>query len=352
MDKSRMIHKNDEIKRRFLQVDMLLLENPLYEGMSEGAVLTYAILRNRMELSKKNPEVYSDDEGYLFLIFTDAELAQILHRKDRKTAAARKKELEKFGLIQTVRMGNQEPNRIYLLELETCDPEEYLSKQYRKNRDAEKAKNAKENVEKKLNKTFVLIEVEEETPTEEIHEEAETLGGVMMSKKRTSGCPKNGQQDVQKTDTNNTYIIKTDINNTENKNLNLNPVELNVYDVLSHAKIPHDLKVRIKNLIINQVVSLTAKDILLIEEAYHYQIETLYVKPTCSHDDPEALNDAEFSRTVEKMLRTVKGIKNMRGLIKEWVIKGWDFKKDWLHVTDLSDSKGTNTPLYNWLLEG
>lgn len=214
-----MIHKNDEIKRRFYQVDKLLLENPKYEELSEGAVLTWAILRDRMELSKLNSEVYSDDEGYLFLIFTDEELAEILHR-NRKTASARKKELEKFGLLYSVRMGNQEPNRLYLLEPETCDPSEYLSLQYRKKKQAEIIQKQVEKA-KSQKKKYVMIEVLEEDGNS--YPQAETVGGVMMgkkrtsvmSKKRTSGCVKNGHLDVQNLPTNDTDLNDLELKDTE-----------------------------------------------------------------------------------------------------------------------------------------
>jgi hypothetical protein len=215
-----MIHKNDEITRRFYQVDKLLLENPKYEKLSDGAILTWSILRDRMELSKKNSEVYSDEEGYLFLIFTDEELGEIIHR-NRKTANSRKKELEKFGLLHNVRMGNQEPNRLYLLEPEKCDPEEYISNRYRQKKKVEliekqikKAKNQK--------KKYVMIELSEDV--DESCPQSKSLEGVMMgkkrtsvkSKKRTSGCPKNGHPDVRKMGCNDTELNDIDLNDTEN----------------------------------------------------------------------------------------------------------------------------------------
>jgi Replication initiator protein A (RepA) N-terminus len=216
-----MIHKNDEIKRRFYQVDKLLLENPKYEKLSDGAILAWSILRDRLELSKKNSDVYSDEEGYLFLTFTDEELGEILHR-NRKTASARKKELEKFGLLYSVRMGNQEPNRLYILEPETCDPSLYISEQYRRKKkdefiqkQVERAKNQK--------KKYVMIEVPEDT--ELSYPQEEILGGVVMGKKRTSvmgkkrtsGDVKNGHLDVQELGSNDTKDFYTNSIDTENE---------------------------------------------------------------------------------------------------------------------------------------
>lgn len=331
MDKSRMIHKNDEITRRFYQVDKLLLENPKYEDLSDGAILTWSILRDRMELSKKNSEVFSDEEGYLFLIFTDEELAQILHR-NRKTANARKKELEKFGLLYNVRMGNQEPNRLYLLEPEKCDPEEYISNQYRKKKKAELIEKQSEK-EKAQKKKYMLIEVPED---DEINfPQASSLGGVMMSKKRTSVMGKkrtsrrvkNGHPDVQNLGCNDTEITNTNLNDTD-KNLNLNLID--IYDLLWETKIPNNLKSRIKIMIVNKQISLTANQLLELEDAYFYQIKKEYIIPDCDFNYSGALNDIEFSNTIVKMLETVKDIRNIKGLIQEWVQLAFEHKLEQL----------------------
>lgn len=219
LDKTRMIHKNDEIKRRFYQVDKLLLENPKYADLSDGAILAWSILRDRLELSKKNSDVYSDDEGYLFLIFTDEELGEILHR-NRKTANARKKELEKFGLLYSVRMGNQEPNRLYILEPETCDPSLYITEQYRqKKREEFVQKQVERAIQQK--KKYVMIELPEDA--EGSYPQGESLGGVMMgknrtsvmSKNRTSRDVKNGHLDVPKLGCNDTDLIYPDSIDTE-----------------------------------------------------------------------------------------------------------------------------------------
>lgn len=232
MDKNRMIHKNDEIKRRFYQVDKLLLENPKYESLSEGAVLTWAILRDRMELSKLNSDVYSDEEGYLFLIFTDEELAEVIHRT-RKTANTRKKELEKFGLLYSVRMGNQEPNRIYLLEPESCDPSEYISQKYRQKKQNELVQKQIEKA-KSQKKKYVMFEIPEDE--ENSFPQGQSLEGVVMSKKGTSVMSKKGTSgrvkkvhpDVQNLPTNDTEGFDIDLKNTnfleeEDKLKNINP---------------------------------------------------------------------------------------------------------------------------------
>lgn len=347
------IHKNDEMKRRFIQVDKILLENPKYQKMSEGSILAYSILRDRLDLSKENEDIYTDEEGYLYLIYTDEELGEILHRT-RQTASNRKKELEKFGLIEMMRMGNQQPNRIYICEPDYCSPEEYLSYKYRQKKKGERAKKEQERIEN-FKKKYMLIEVED------VVEEPETVGAVMMPKNLTSpmpkfltsSCQKNVHHDVKNFGTNNTEYIQTENNDTEYKNLNPNPRETDIYEILWDIKIPQDLKNRVKVMIVNKQLFLSSEQILLIEDAYKYQIQKGFVIPNCDINSREALNDYEFSKTVIKMLGTVKDIKNIRGLIKEWVEIAYTYKRNQLDVSDYSTNESSSykrkVPFYNWL---
>lgn len=137
-------------------------------------------------------------------------------------------------------------------------------------------------------------------------------------------------QDPDKKDPADQYINNTKGNNTKgnntNKNLNLNPKEVDTYEILWDSKIPQTLKNRIKVMIANKQISLSSEQILSIEDAYHYQIKKSYVIPDCDIDYTGALNDYEFSNTVAKMLETVKDIHNIRGLIQEWVQLAFEHK--------------------------
>lgn len=139
-------------------------------------------------------------------------------------------------------------------------------------------------------------------------------------------------QDAEKKDSANQYINNTNLNNTNlnNTNKNLNPNHMDIYDFLWDTNIPSNLKNRIKVMIANKNISLSADQILSIEDAYHYQIKKGYVVPECDFDYSGALNNIEFSNTVVKMLETVKDIKNIRGLIKEWVQLAFEHKLEQL----------------------
>lgn len=133
-------------------------------------------------------------------------------------------------------------------------------------------------------------------------------------------------------------------NTNNNNNLNLNHNVVDKYKVLFDSKIPHDLKTRVKVMIADNIINLSAEEILNIEDAYQYQVGKGYIVPTGSRDDKNSINDYEFALTIAKMLNTVKEINNMRGLIQTWVKKALDYKL-------LSMDKPDGSKFYNWLEE-
>ncbi len=110
---NRFYTAKEEIKLRFYQVPKSLFNNPTYKNLSLGAKLMYSILRDRLDVSIKNK--WEDENGYIYLIFTVDEIEEILE-VTRKTAIKHKKELKNFGLIIDKRVGQGNPNRIYVLK--------------------------------------------------------------------------------------------------------------------------------------------------------------------------------------------------------------------------------------------
>ncbi|GAQ18700.1 hypothetical protein OPHB3_2641 [Oceanobacillus picturae] len=146
--------------------------------------------------------------------------------------------------------------------------------------------------------------------------------------------------------------VNKTINNTLNNTLNLNPNHvLDIYDILWNTELPMALKNKIKVMIQLNTISISANQILLIENAYMHQIKKGFIMPKCEHNDSEALNDYEFSNTVGKMLETVRAIYNMKGMVKEWIEKGLTYKKEQLYVSDYSSFNQEGTLYYNWLEE-
>jgi len=112
---NRFYTEKEEVTLRFYQVPKALFKNPRYKGLSLGPKLMYSILRDRLDLSIKNSWKY--EKGYIYLIFSLKELIQLL-KIDEKTVIKYKKELVKYALIVDKRVGQGNPNRIYVLKPE------------------------------------------------------------------------------------------------------------------------------------------------------------------------------------------------------------------------------------------
>jgi hypothetical protein len=111
----RFYTEKEEVTLRFYQVPKALFKNLKYKELSLGPKLMYSILRDRLELSIKNN--WKDEKGYIYLIFSLKELIQLL-AIDEKTVIKYKKELVKYTLIVDKRVGQGNPNRIYVLKPE------------------------------------------------------------------------------------------------------------------------------------------------------------------------------------------------------------------------------------------
>ena len=96
---------------RFYRIPKILVESPLYKQMSTDAKFTYAILKDRFELSLKNNWI--DKNGDVYLIYTITELQEILGYGNKKVIKL-KKELQEYGLLDEVRQGLNKPNLLYL----------------------------------------------------------------------------------------------------------------------------------------------------------------------------------------------------------------------------------------------
>jgi len=150
----RFYTEKEEVTLRFFQTPKVLFNNPRYKGLSLGSKLMYSILRDRLDMSIENK--WKDEKGYIYLIFSIEELANLLEI-DRKAVMRYKKLLVDYNLIIDKRLGQGRSNMIYVLKPELWDGQK--------------------------------------------------------SQKGTSRSPKSVLPEVQNKDTNDTYIKKTDLNN-------------------------------------------------------------------------------------------------------------------------------------------
>ena len=117
----------------FFQFPKVLMYGEKYKKLSATAKLAYMVLKDRLEYSLRNHWV--DEEGHVYFIFTNQELKDLFDCSNDKLAAV-KKELEHAELLYQKTMhfnpktGKNEPNRLYLAELDMQSTDVYLRGEY------------------------------------------------------------------------------------------------------------------------------------------------------------------------------------------------------------------------------
>ena len=106
-------YKINEINQnRFYQVPKKLFENPVYNNkLNSDAKLLYALLLDRMELSRKNGWVNND--GEIYLLFSRENIQEMLCIS-KPTSVKAFRQLTELNLIKEVRQGLGKPNIIYI----------------------------------------------------------------------------------------------------------------------------------------------------------------------------------------------------------------------------------------------
>lgn len=101
----------------FYQMPKVLIENDVFKKLSLTAKVAYMFLYERLKLSMKNLEKYSDEKGRVFVVYTEEQMSDRL-RMSRKTAAKAIKNLEEFGLIKKESFDSfTRAQKIYVMDL-------------------------------------------------------------------------------------------------------------------------------------------------------------------------------------------------------------------------------------------
>lgn len=95
----------------FYQMPKSLFTNPKYKPITTTAKIIYAILKDRMGLSRQNG--WADENGDIYLLFSQESLAEYLGVAS-KTVHRGMKELNEVGLIDSIRQGLGKANKIYI----------------------------------------------------------------------------------------------------------------------------------------------------------------------------------------------------------------------------------------------
>ncbi len=119
----------DNIKERFYQLPKGLFLYPRYRGLDPQAKIMYAILRDRLQLSKING--WFDKNGDIYLVFTQEKLSDLMGFSQSAVSKTMKK-LEDIGLLEKSKGMEKTKNgyftniRIYVNKLIVPDQSEIL----------------------------------------------------------------------------------------------------------------------------------------------------------------------------------------------------------------------------------
>ncbi|MBR1970223.1 MAG: replication initiator protein A [Clostridia bacterium] len=116
---------NEVTQHKYYQVPKELYINPRYKTViNNDAKMLYALLLDRMELSRTNGWV--EDDGTIFLIFKREDLADMLGICVTTVWRAIK-QLKEVGLIEEKRQGLNRPNLIYIGKIDYSVPNEEVT---------------------------------------------------------------------------------------------------------------------------------------------------------------------------------------------------------------------------------
>lgn len=100
---------------RYYQMPKSLFAYRAYSDLSLQAKVIYCILKDRMSLSRKNHWI--DQNGDIFLMFQQQEIADILH-VNKSTVCRDMKSLSSYGLIELSDQGRGRCHRIYINKID------------------------------------------------------------------------------------------------------------------------------------------------------------------------------------------------------------------------------------------
>lgn len=196
---------NDIISCEFLKIPKTMFANEDYRKLSSDAKLTYALLYDRLSLSKLNGWINENDEVYL--IYTREEIAEDLGITYKKAISAFK-ELVDAKLIAEKRCGRGIPNKIYIVKTEVTQKQ---AKKYVKRENLRTADSVC------LNENIEQSEICPNGTSEENADIQDVQNtDILNFQNSTSRTAETEYQDMPKSHTNKTYDIKTYNNHTEN----------------------------------------------------------------------------------------------------------------------------------------
>lgn len=196
---------NDIINCEFLKIPKAMFANDDYRKLSSDAKLTYALLYDRLSLSKLNGWINENDEVYL--IYTREEIAEDLGITYKKAISAFK-ELIEAKLITEQRCGRGMPNKIFIVKVEMTEKQakKYVKRENLRTADSVCLEERMSEIKMCQNSISKETEDNQDMPD----------GNVKNCQNGISRTAETEVLDMPESHTNNTYINKTYINHTEN----------------------------------------------------------------------------------------------------------------------------------------
>lgn len=98
-----------------IYIPKVLFEHDDFKGLNYKEILVYSFLLDRLGEPLDFIQKGYDDNGATYVHFRVEDLCELLNQ-GKTTVISLKKKLAQYGLIEEVKSGNNQPNRIYLTD--------------------------------------------------------------------------------------------------------------------------------------------------------------------------------------------------------------------------------------------
>ena len=200
---------------KFYALPQILLQGEKYKDLSDSAILLYSVLRDRLSYSLSNNWV--DENNNVYFIYTNNELKDLRNWSNNKINKIKHELMDANLLYQkhmgfNPRSGKNEPNRLYLADLEVTAKDVYIKREPLKSPEP-------------LGTSGLL---KKRNPHDTVSDTSESLGTSGLLKKR---------QDLDYTNNIDTNRYKIDTQKLDFSTANFSPAEIEAQnrDLVKHA---------------------------------------------------------------------------------------------------------------------
>ena len=103
---------------RYFKIPYRLIEDDFFSDLDPLAVMVYGILTDRVSLSRKNKQHFTDKDGYLYVVATNEEIGKWI-KKSEPVVIKLKRQLIEHGLLKEKRQGVRLANLLYPQKIRT-----------------------------------------------------------------------------------------------------------------------------------------------------------------------------------------------------------------------------------------